>query len=99
MYSIFCIYYFVELFYKAEAQPLSKLASFWIASVILFNTILTFPMMGMVSFKGDDSKLKPGAMVMIWNHIKIIFKVIIVFANILFSIGFLFRIRIRKSTL
>ncbi len=38
-----CIYYFSELFQKAEVQSLARLPSFWIISGILFNNVLFFP--------------------------------------------------------
>ena len=88
----FCIYYFVELFQKTEAQSLASLPAFWIVSAVLFNTVLTFPMFALISFMQQTSPF-------ISNNISTIFNIILVLTYILYSIGFLCRIRIRKSIL
>jgi hypothetical protein len=88
----FCIYYFVELFEKTEAQSLASEPAFWIVSAVLFNTVLTFPMFALISFMQKTP-------LFIANNISTIFNIIVVFTYLLYSIGFLCRIRIRKSIL
>jgi hypothetical protein len=88
----FCIYYFVELFEKTEAQSLASLSAFWIVSAVLFNTVLTFPMFALISFMQRTPPI-------IADNISTIFNIILVLTYLLYSIGFLCRIRIRKSIL
>jgi hypothetical protein len=94
---IFCIYYFVELFRKAESPSLAKLPDFWIVSGILFNVVLTFPMFALISFMDQLTKKNLATSKIIFDNINVIFDIIIVFTYILYSIGFLCRIRTKKS--
>jgi hypothetical protein len=96
---VFCIYYFVELFQKTEAPSLTKLPAFWIASAILFNVVLVFPMFALVSFMQETTVSSIAALNIIFNNMGSIFNIIIILTYILYSIGFLCRIRINKSTL
>jgi len=89
---VFSIYYFAELFQKAEIQSLARLPAFWIATGIFFSTVCTFPMYTLISFMKSVPKI-------IVNNIYFIFYFISLLSSILYSIGFLCRIRIRKSTL
>ena len=88
----FCIYYFVELFQKAEIQSLARLPAFWIATAILFTTVLTFPTFAFISFMKKVPDI-------ISKNITSIFYIINILTSVLYTIGFLCRIRIRKSTL
>src|SRR5579862_4627018 len=89
---LFCIYFFVELFQRADTPSLSGLPSFWIANAIFFTIVLTFPFYSFVSFMDKMP-------VLIYNNIVAIFYVINILTSILYSIGFLCRIKIRRSIL
>jgi hypothetical protein len=95
---VFCIYYFAELFQKAEVQSLSRLPAFWIASAILFNTVLVFPLFALIGFMEASTNSNSPSRI-IFSNIGSIFNIISVLTNVLYSIAFLCRIRIRKSTL
>ena len=96
---IFCIYYFIELFQKTEAQSLMRVTSFWIVSAILFNVVLIFPIWALISFMDQLNKTNRNTSMIIFNNIVAIFNIISVLTYILYSIGFLCRIRTSKSTL
>jgi hypothetical protein len=96
---ILCICYFVELFQKEESPSLSELPAFWITSAIFFNTILTFPMFGLISFIQELTKLNQRSSGINFNNVSAIYNIIIILTYALYSIGFLCRIRIRKSSL
>ncbi|HLA58681.1 MAG TPA: hypothetical protein VK622_07970 [Puia sp.] len=96
---ILCIYYFFELFQKTEAQSLTRLPSFWVVSAILFNVVLIFPIFALVSFMNSLSKENLKTSMIIFDNIVAIFNIISVLTYILYSIGFLCRIRTSKSTL
>jgi hypothetical protein len=95
---ILCIYYFFELFQKTESQSLIRLPSFWVVSGILFNVVLIFPIMALISFMDQISKANQKTSMIIFNHIVAIFNIISILTYVLYSIGFLCRIRTRKST-
>jgi hypothetical protein len=88
----FCFYYFVELFQRADTQSLTRLPAFWITTAILFTNVLAFPFF---SFVGFITKMPD----LIYKNLVVIFYIIAIVTSILYSIGFLCRIRIRKSTL
>jgi len=94
---VFCIYYFVELFQKTEVQSLTRSPSFWIVSGLLFGTVLTFPMFALISFMDLVTKSSSNASRLIFTNLDAIFDIIIVLTYILYSIGFLCRIRINRS--
>jgi hypothetical protein len=97
---IFCIYYFVELFQMTEAPSLSRLPAFWIVSAILLNIVLTFPMFALLSFLAESNLVKPNlTTMMIIKNIDKIYNIILLLTGILYSIGFLCRIRTIRSTL
>lgn len=96
---VLCIYYYFELFRKTEAQSLSWLPSFWVVSAILFNVVLIFPIFALISFMDQLSKANRKTSMIIFNNIVAIFNIISVLTYILYSIGFLCRIRTSKSTL
>ena len=87
---LICIYYFVELFQMGDAPSLSRLPAFWITTAILFTVVLTFPFFSFVSFMTKMPDL-------IYKNIVVIFYIIDILTSILYSIGFLCRIKIRKS--
>jgi hypothetical protein len=89
---LFCIFYFVELFQRADTQSLSKLPAFWITTAILFAVVLTFPFFSFISFMTKMPDL-------IYKNIVVIFYIINILTSILYSIGFLCRIKIRRSIL
>jgi hypothetical protein len=88
----YCVYYYFELFQKTETQSLVKLPSFWIVSAIFFNIVLTFPLFALQGFMSHVSSL-------IARNISLIFNIVIILSFILYSIGFLCRIQIRRSYL
>jgi hypothetical protein len=88
----FCIYYFVELFQRADSQSLTRLPAFWISTAILFTVVLTFPFFSFISFMTKMPEV-------VYKNILAIFYVINILTSTLYSIGFLCRIRIRKSIL
>jgi hypothetical protein len=96
---VLCIYYFFELFQKTETQSLSRLTSFWLVSGILFNVVLIFPIFALISFMDTLSKANLKTSMIVLNHIEAIFNIISVLTYILYSIGFLCRIRTSKSIL
>jgi hypothetical protein len=96
---VLCIYYFFELFQKTEAQSLTRLASFWIVSGILFNVVLTFPIFALISFMDSLSKANQKTSMIVFDHIQAIFNIISILTYILYSIGFICRIRTNKSIL
>jgi len=95
---LLCIYYFVELFQKTEAESLSRSPAFWIASAILFNTVLTFPTFALESFLEESTKVDKASQIF-YNNMTTIATIIIVLTFILYVIGFLCRIKIKKSSL
>lgn len=88
---ILCIYYYFELLQGKETQSLARLPSFWIVTGLFFNNVCTFPIYAFVVFM---KKIPP----IIVRNISMIFLMVTLFSAILYSIGFLCRIRIRKST-
>lgn len=92
----FCIYYFVELFQKTEAQSLSRLPAFWISSGILFNTVLTFPTFALLFFLEDSTKVDRATQLLYRNFDRILI-VIGILTMLLYMFGFLCRISFRKS--
>jgi hypothetical protein len=96
---IACIYFFMELFQKKEAQSLARLPAFWIVSGIFFNTILSYPAFAMDSFMETMDKSNHQKYAVIINNLDLLYNIILVLTSILYMIGFLCRIKIRKSTL
>jgi hypothetical protein len=94
-----CIYYFFELFQKTEVQSLSKLPSFWIVSGLLFNNVLSFPQFALDNFMETLTRANYNKYHILFDNIEVITNITIVLTSALYSIGFLCRIRIRKSTL
>ena len=94
---VFCIYYYFEVFQKTEMQSLARSSNFWIVSAILFNVVLTFPMFALLSFMYTITN--KAASEIIFDNINAIFNIISILTYILYSIGFICRIRTSKSTL
>ena len=90
---------FLNYFKKQKPNPLARLPSFWIVSAILFNVVLVFPIFALFSFMNSLSKANLKTSMIIFNNIVAIFNIISVLTYILYSIGFLCRIRTSKSTL
>jgi hypothetical protein len=93
----FCIYYFFELFQKTETHSLRKITGFWIVSGIFFNVVLSFPMYASISFMDNMSRVNKQNMIIIFNHIEAIYNIMNTFTYILYTIGFLSRIRYSPS--
>ncbi len=96
---VFCIYYFVELFQGPATQSLMRQPSFWFISAILFNVVLIFPIFALISFINPLNKANNNTSKIILDHIVAIFNIISILTYILYSIGFLCRIRFRRSAL
>jgi len=95
--TIFCIYYFVELFQKVETPSLATSPAFWIVSAILFNTVLSFPLSALVAFMAESNKNSSTSAKIIFNNIELIMNIVLFLTMILYSIAFLCRIKIRRS--
>ena len=91
-----CIYYFVELFQKTEVESLSRLPAFWISSAIFFNTVLSFPLFALYTFLDEASKVNK-ATLLLYNNLDAILTITTILTIILYAIGFLCRIRFRKT--
>jgi hypothetical protein len=90
--ALFCIYYFIELFQEPDAKSLASIPAFWIVTAILFSDVLTFPTFAFINF----IKVTPKIIV---RNITAILIIINLLTIVSYSIGFLCRIRIRKSSL
>lgn len=88
---IFCIVYFVELFQLPKALDLKREPAFWICTAIFFSYVCTFPFWGLVGFLS-------AAPPFILKKLETILLIINILSYSLFTIAFLCRIRIRKST-
>jgi len=91
-----CIYYFVELFQKTEAQSLSRSPAFWISSAIFFNTVLSFPLFALYTFLDESNKVNR-ATLLLYNNLDSIITIILLLTIILYAIGFLCRIKFSKT--
>ena len=88
----FCIYYFFELFQLPHSIILSKEPNFWICSGLLFYFSCTFPVFGLLNFFSAPSKT-------IVQTVTIISNLLDVLLYSSFTIAFLCRIKIKRSTL
>ena len=91
-----CIYYYIELFRKVEARSLSRSSEFWICTGIFFNTVLSFPTFALESFLEESSKVSK-ATYLLYRNMDSILIITIILTFLLYAIGFLCRIRIRKT--
>jgi hypothetical protein len=94
---VFCIYYFFELFQKTETPSLIGLPGFWIVCAILINNVLTFPIFALLSFMNELTKSNQKTSQVIFDNITTIFNIISIITYILYSIGFLCRIRSTRA--
>jgi hypothetical protein len=92
-----CIYYFAELFQKVASQSLLKLPSFWIVSGLIFNNVLSFPQYALSNFMETLTKTNYNTYHIIYDNIDKINYITIILTSILYSIGFLCRIRPIRS--
>jgi hypothetical protein len=84
-----CIYYFFELFQLTRTGNLLRQPAFWICSGLLFYYSCTFPLYGVTN-------IVPVAVV---RNLMIVFQLLDVLLYLSFTIAFLCRLRVRKSTL
>jgi len=84
-----CIYYFFELFQQSRTVNLLRQPSFWICSGLLFYYSCTFPLYGVTN-------IVPRTVVI---NLIIVFQLLDVLLYLSFTIAFLCRVRVRKSTL
>jgi len=87
-----CIYYFFELFQLTHTTNLLRQPSFWICSGLLFYFSCSFPLYGL-----NNLVTKTASPQTIRNLI-FVFNLLDVFLYSSFTIAFLCRLRIRKST-
>jgi hypothetical protein len=89
---ILCIYFYFELLQVTETRSLARLPAFWIVTGIFFNNVCTFPIYAFIAYMKNIPPI-------IIRNISMIFLMVTLFSAILYSIGFLCRIRIRKFIL
>jgi hypothetical protein len=89
---VFCIFYFLELFQLTNRINLLSQPSFWICSGLLFYFSCSFPLFSLANFLKNPPKI-------IGNNLTIISSLLDVLLYSSFTIAFLCRIKIRKSTL
>ncbi|HTQ28921.1 MAG TPA: hypothetical protein VMI35_12365 [Puia sp.] len=85
------IYYFYELFQMQHSVSLGREPAFWIVTGLLFFYTCAFPLLGFVNFISGAPKF-------IERNLAAILSVMNVFLYLMFTIAFLCRINIRKST-
>ena len=88
----FSISYFFELFQLVDSINLLLQPAFWICSGLLFYFSCTFPLFGLANFIKSPPKI-------IWNNLAIISNLLDVLLYSSFTIAFLCRIKIKRSTL
>ncbi|HMH31937.1 MAG TPA: hypothetical protein VK543_02850 [Puia sp.] len=86
-----CVYYFFELFQLPKAINLLREPAFWICSGLLFFFVCSFPFFGLINFISNASLL------LLSRFVRVLI-IVNVFLYSLFTIAFLCRIRIRRST-
>ncbi|HVU57092.1 MAG TPA: hypothetical protein VHD83_18650 [Puia sp.] len=89
--TIYCIYYFYELFQSSRAVNLMRQPIFWICAGLLFFYCCSFPIFGLVNYLSRTSPI-------IKKNISVILLLLNVFLYSSFTIAFLCRIRVRNST-
>jgi hypothetical protein len=95
---VFCIYYFFELFKKTETESLIRMPGFWVVCAILVSNVLSFPIFALLSFMNDLTKSNLKTSHIVFDNIDLIFNIISILTYLLYSIGFLGRTRISKSS-
>jgi hypothetical protein len=86
-----CIYYFWELFQQKKSVDLIRQPPFWICSGLLFYYCCTFPMFGLTNF------ITSLPLVILQNLLTILI-VINICLYLSFTIAFLCRLKIKRST-
>jgi len=84
-----CIYYFFELFQLPQSINLLRDQAFWITSGLLFFHCCSFMFISLTNFVAKLSAT-------IFKNLNYILQIIIVLFYIMFTIGFLCRLKIRK---
>jgi ABC-type dipeptide/oligopeptide/nickel transport system permease component len=88
---LLCIYYFYELFLMPRFVTLLQQPSFWICTGLLFFYACSFPVFGFTNFVGSLPKV-------IRHNLAFLLYVLNVLLYSMFSIAFLCRLRITKSS-
>lgn len=88
-----CIYYFFELFQLSRTVNLLRQPAFWICSGLLFYYSCTFPLYGVTNILYISAPQK------VIINLMIVFQLLDVLLYLSFTIAFLCRVRVRKSTL
>ncbi|WP_458922190.1 hypothetical protein [Flavitalea antarctica] len=86
-----CIYYFFELFQSSHSVVLIREPAFWFCTGLLFFYCCTFPFFGLANFMENLPLI-------IMDNISALLNLMNSLLYSLFTIAFLCRIRIRKST-
>jgi hypothetical protein len=89
--TIFCIYYFYELFQSSKSLNLARQPIFWICAGLLFFYCCSFPIFGLLNYLNRAPSI-------IQKNIAVILVLLNVFLYSSFTIAFLCRIRGRNST-
>ena len=87
-----CIYYFFELFQQTRTVNLLNSPAFWICSGLLFYYTCSFPLYGVANVL---YRIVPHAII---KNLWIVFQLLDVLLYLSFTIAFLCRLRVRKST-
>jgi len=87
-----CIYYFFELFQITPTMNLLRQPAFWICSGLLFYYSCTFPLYGFNNIVTASVPLP------IIRNLIFVFQILEVLLYLSFTIAFLCRLRVRKST-
>jgi len=86
-----CVYYFFELFQTTTNVNLLRQPSFWICCGLLFYYSCTFPLYGF-------NNLLASASLTVIKNLIFVFQILDVLLYLSFTIAFLCRLRVRKST-
>ncbi len=88
---VLCIYYFYELFLMPQFVNLLHQPSFWICTGLLFFYACSFPVFGFTNFVGSLPKV-------IRHNLAFLLNILNLLLYSMFSIAFLCRLRITKSS-
>ncbi len=95
--TVLCIFYFIELFQKSTEVSLARQPAFWIITGIFFSAVISYPLYVMQTFMEESTHFHTEASKIIFRNLGAINNIILVLSAILYSIGFL--CRIKRSTL
>lgn len=87
---ILCIYYFLEIFRLPKSVKLLREPAFWICTGLLFFNCCSFPFLGLANFLQN----MPAVLI---NNLSSILTILNIFMYILFTIGFLCRLKQAKK--